>query len=212
MLHSQEVQWASKVIGVSSEYAQGNGAQYRPSQLLGKPNKLPQGESGASAWRSAQPDAGEEWIKVGFETPAQIRQIVIAENYGAGCVTSVVGYDTDNKEYTFYKAKPEASKRGAGMHRIWLPQLTTFKVCLLYTSPFYILLGVFPFIFVKQPTLNGVFVRGHRGIFAGAYLARKYAVGPSQSRNARKGFTASYVVGARARPFAGTFFYHDAPA
>ena len=128
VLHSQEVQWASKVIGVSSEYAQGNGAQYRPSQLLGKPNKLPQGESGASAWRPAQPDAGEEWIKVGFETPAQIRQIVIAENYGAGCVTSVVGYDTDNKEYTFYKAKPEASKRGAGMHRIWLPQLTAFKV------------------------------------------------------------------------------------
>jgi outer membrane protein OmpA-like peptidoglycan-associated protein len=128
LVQSQQLQWATKVLEFSSEFTEGNGQQYRTAQLLGKPNKLPQAESGASAWRSAQPDAGEEWVKVGFETPMEIRQVVIAENFGAGCVTNVVAYDTQNKEYSLYKSKPETSKRGAGMHRIWLPQLTAFKV------------------------------------------------------------------------------------
>jgi hypothetical protein len=128
LAQAQQLQWATKVLEFSSEFTGSNGHQYRAVQLLGKPNKLPQAESGASAWRSAQPDAGEEWIKVGFETPMEIRQVVIAENFGAGCVTMVVAYDNQNKEYTLYKSKPEATKRGAGMHRIWLPQLTSFKV------------------------------------------------------------------------------------
>lgn len=128
LAQAQQLQWATKVLEFSSEYTGSNGQQYRATQLLGKPNKLPQAESGASAWHSAQPDAGEEWIKVGFETPMEIRQVVIAENFGAGCVTNVVAYDTQNKEYTLYKSRPEATKRGAGMHRIWLPQLTSFKV------------------------------------------------------------------------------------
>lgn len=127
-VYAQQLQWANKVLAFSSEFSESNGQQYRATQLLGKPNKLPQAESGASAWRPAQPDAGEEWVKVGFETPIEIRQVVIAENFGAGCVTNVLAYDTQNKEYSLYKSKPETSKRGAGMHRIWLPQLTTFKV------------------------------------------------------------------------------------
>lgn len=128
LAQAQQIQWATKVLEFSSEYAASNGQQYRATQLLGRPNKLPQAESGASAWRSEQPDAGFEWVKVGFETPMEIRQVAIAENFGAGCVTDVVAYDTQNKEYTLYKSKPEATKRGAGMHRIWLPQLTSFKV------------------------------------------------------------------------------------
>lgn len=128
LAQAQQLQWATKALEFSSEYTGSNGQQYRATQLLGRPNKLPQAESGASAWRPAQPDAGIEWIKVGFETPMEIRQVAIAENFGAGCVTDVVAYDTQNKEYTLYKSKPEATKRGAGMHRIWLPQLTSFKV------------------------------------------------------------------------------------
>jgi len=125
---SQAPKWATKVLEVSSEYRLGNGQQYRAIQVLGKPNKLPQAESGASAWRSAQPDAGEEWIKVGFETPTSLRQVAIAENFGAGCVTKVIAYDSKNKEYLLYESKPEANQRSAGMHRIWLPKLTSYQV------------------------------------------------------------------------------------
>ncbi|WP_428666628.1 OmpA family protein [Runella sp.] len=125
---AQNEQWASNVLGVSSEYTAGNGQQYRAIQILGKPNKLPQGESGASAWRPEQPDKGEEWIKVGFETPIAVRQIAIGENSGAGCITTIFAYDTQNKEYNVYTGKPETTQRGAGMLRVWLPQLTTYKI------------------------------------------------------------------------------------
>lgn len=128
LAQAQQVQWATKVISFSSEYSAGNGQQYRAIQVLGKPNKLPQAESGASAWRAAQADTGEEWVKVGFETPTSIRQIVIAENFGAGCVTTVLAYDTQGQEYVLYKSKPEATQRGAGIHRIWLPKLTPYQV------------------------------------------------------------------------------------
>lgn len=131
MAQAQNEQWASKVIGVSSEYTGGNGQQYRAVQALGKPNKLPQGESGASAWRPELPDKGEEWIKVGFEIPLAIRQIAIAENAGAGCITAVFAYDAQNKEYIVYTGKPETTQRGAGMLRIWLPKLTAYKVTAL---------------------------------------------------------------------------------
>lgn len=128
---AQNEQWASKIIGVSSEYTSGNGQQYRAVQVLGKPNKLPQGETGATAWRPEQPDKGIEWIKVGFETPLSIRQIAIAENFGAGCITTIFAYDSQNKEYNIYTSKPETTQRGAGILRVWLPKLTEYKVASL---------------------------------------------------------------------------------
>ncbi len=128
---AQNEQWASKIVGVSSEYKAGNGQQYRAVQVLGKPNKLPQGETGASAWRPEQPDNGVEWIKVGFETPLSIRQIAIAENFGAGCITTIFAYDSQNKEYNIYTSKPETTQRNAGMLRVWLPKLTEYKVASL---------------------------------------------------------------------------------
>jgi len=128
---AQNEQWASKILGVSSEYTVGNGQQYRAVQALGKPNKLPQGETGASAWRPEQPDNGLEWIKVGFETPLFIRQIAIAENFGAGCITTIFAYDSQNKEYNIYTSKPETTQRNAGMLRVWLTKLTEYKVASL---------------------------------------------------------------------------------
>ncbi len=127
-LQAQSVQWASKVVGMSSEYTQGSGQQYRAVQVLGKPNKLPQAESGASAWRASSPNAGEEWLKVSFETPTAVRQVAIGENFGGGCIDKVFVYDTQGNEYQIYKSKNTTSERNAGMFRVWLPQLSTYKV------------------------------------------------------------------------------------
>ncbi|MFN4147107.1 MAG: OmpA family protein [Runella sp.] len=124
----QSIFWATKVLDVSSEYLGGQGQQYRAIQVLGKPNKLPQGESGASAWRPAQPDAGQEWIKVGFDTPTAARQIAIAENFGAGSVVQVFAYDSQNKEYLLYRNTEKTSARHAGMLRIRLGKPTPYKI------------------------------------------------------------------------------------
>lgn len=128
---SQQTYWASKVLGVSSEYTGGSGQQHRAVQLLGRPNKLPQAESGATAWRPATPDSGEEWLKVGFDTLMNVRQIAIAENFGPGCVTRVYAYDESGKEYTVYEAKAEQPSKFGRILGILLTAPTPYKVASL---------------------------------------------------------------------------------
>lgn len=93
--YSQDIQWASKVIEFSSELTP---IQYSAEQLLGKPNVLPAAGESPSAWTPDRPNS-KEFVKVGFETPIKIRQIVIAESYGPTTITNVYAYDATGKEY-----------------------------------------------------------------------------------------------------------------
>ncbi|MCB0505752.1 MAG: OmpA family protein [Cyclobacteriaceae bacterium] len=93
--YSQEIQWASKVIEFSSELTP---IQYSADQVLGKPNVLPAAGESPSAWTPDRPNS-KEFLKVGFETPIQIRQIVIAESYSPTAITSIYAYDVSGKEH-----------------------------------------------------------------------------------------------------------------
>ncbi len=124
-----QVQWASKIITFSSEYSSGNGQQYRASQVIGKPNKLPQAESGATAWRPNQEDSGEEWIKVGFDVPITVSQIAIVQNYGAGCVIKIVLSDEQNPAQENTITVAQSPKNPLFVYK--LPKPTTFKVASL---------------------------------------------------------------------------------
>ncbi len=101
-----DVQWASKVISVSSEYTDVDKAQspeFKAEQVLGAPNKLPSAGSSACAWSPMKPDNPEgDWIKVGFDKPMKIHQIVIAENLNPGSISKVAVYDIIEKEYVVY--------------------------------------------------------------------------------------------------------------
>lgn len=98
--HAQEVQWASKLVGFSSEFRKEEyGKEFRAAQALGPPNAiLPFGKS-ACAWSPYNADSNvEEWIKVAFETPQKSRQVLIVENFNQGCITQVIVYDDSGKE------------------------------------------------------------------------------------------------------------------
>lgn len=98
--HAQEVQWASKLVGFSSEYIkEANGKEYRAVQALGYPNTIPPFGESACAWSPYNADSNvEEWIRVGFENPQKARQILIVENFNQGCITRVFAYDAAGKE------------------------------------------------------------------------------------------------------------------
>ncbi|GAB2772594.1 hypothetical protein GCM10027275_14390 [Rhabdobacter roseus] len=98
---AQQVLWASKVLGYSSEYRPGQyGQEYRAIQILGIPNKLPDVGDSPCAWSPAQPNStNEEWIKVGFEKALPLRQVAIAENFNAGAIVRVYAYDEAGKEF-----------------------------------------------------------------------------------------------------------------
>lgn len=99
--YCQEVLWASRVLGYSSEHRPSQiGHAYRSKQILGIPNKLPDFGDSPCAWSPADADGrNEEWIKVGFDKTISLKQIAIAENFNPGAIARVYAYDPAGKEY-----------------------------------------------------------------------------------------------------------------
>jgi len=101
---SQTVQWASTVVGFSSEgkgepYTQ----QYKASQILGKPNRLPGTGDNPCAWSPLYPDgANDEWITVRFAQAIPVRQIAIFQSANPGAVTNVLVVDASGKETSVF--------------------------------------------------------------------------------------------------------------
>jgi len=125
-----KIQWASKVLGFSSERvdASNPGPQYRAIQVLGSPNKLPQIGESVCAWSTAGADTyAEEYIKVGFENPARIKQVSIGENWGSGAIIRVLAYDSTDREYIIHENKEYDPTEKGRMWNIIILQ-TEYKV------------------------------------------------------------------------------------
>lgn len=101
-VYAQEVQWASKVIEFSSQLTP---IQYSANQALGKPNVLPAGGQNPNAWAPDKPNR-HEFIKLGFERPASIQQIAIAESHNPSALYRVLLYDEAGKEYEVSTLNP----------------------------------------------------------------------------------------------------------
>jgi outer membrane protein OmpA-like peptidoglycan-associated protein len=112
---AQEVQWASKLVGFSSEFRKENvGQEYRAIRALGVPNTIPPFGESACAWSPYNADSNvEEWIRVAFDKPQKARQILIVENFNQGCITQVYAYDAAGKEVSVWTGSgPAASEVG----------------------------------------------------------------------------------------------------
>jgi len=124
------LQWASTVIGFSSEYENLYSLpQFKALQVLGKPNKLPSVGSSPCAWSPASEDArADEWIKVGYAMPTQIRQVAIAENDNAGTISHVYLYDEKGDEHLIYKNLDTKPVEPKGRMLNVFTDLTAYKV------------------------------------------------------------------------------------
>lgn len=102
---AQSVQWASRVIGASSEKKSDlPGEQYRASQTLGRPSKLPQLGETPCAWSPFYADGtADEWVQVAFDKPMRARQVVVAENVNPGAVVKVILFDEAGSEHVVYQ-------------------------------------------------------------------------------------------------------------
>lgn len=121
---AQSVQWASTVLGVSSQVSlKKNGAV----QLLGKPTALPQGGMNLGAWKPTNRTANE-YVKVGFANPKPIQQVLIAENYRSGGVLKVFLYDTKGKEHEIPRPDYVKQTQYPGIKSVVLDKITDFPV------------------------------------------------------------------------------------
>jgi OmpA-OmpF porin, OOP family len=119
----QVVQWASKVIESSSELTP---VQYSAQQILGKPNVLPAAGQNPNAWTPDKPRK-KEFIKVGFDIPAQIQQIAIAESNNPSGLYKVFLYDESGKEYLIQTLNPQTIPLKGRMLNIFMEK-TSYKV------------------------------------------------------------------------------------
>jgi outer membrane protein OmpA-like peptidoglycan-associated protein len=125
-----EVQWANRILGVSSQYpGAGVVGQYSAEQALGKPNVLPSHGSSACAWAPLKEDNRyEEFITLGFARPMAIRQVAVAENCNPGAIARVYVYDEAGTEYLLYRnlfTKPVPEE---GRMFCVITELTPYKV------------------------------------------------------------------------------------
>ncbi len=119
----QTVQWASSVLEFSSELTP---VQYSAKQALGKPNVLPAGGQSPNAWAPDKPNR-KEFLKLGFDTPMNIRQIAIAESHNPSAIYRVLAYDENGREYVVNTLNPMSVPLKGRMLNLFM-DLTPYKV------------------------------------------------------------------------------------
>lgn len=122
-LFGQTVQWAAKVVDVSSELTP---VQYSAQQALGKPNVLPAAGQNPNAWTPDKPKR-TEFIKLGYSNPIQIQQIAIAESFNPGSLYQVFVYDETGKEHLVNTFNPSVVPTQGRMLNVFMEK-TAFKV------------------------------------------------------------------------------------
>jgi len=120
---AQVVQWASKVIQFSSELSPG---QYSAQQVLGKPNVLPAGGESPNAWVPDKPNK-KEFLKLGFDSPLNVRQVAIAESYNPSAISRILAYDEAGSENVVYTLNPSSIPLKGRMLTVFI-EPTTYKV------------------------------------------------------------------------------------
>lgn len=121
--YSQDIEWASKVIDVSSELSP---KEFGSQQILGKPNVYPWGQDNPNAWTPKRPNK-KEYIKVGFAKPMKVRQIAVAESYNPSALQQIYFYDKNGGEHLIIEREPTVINRPGRFIRLFT-DLTDYEV------------------------------------------------------------------------------------
>jgi OOP family OmpA-OmpF porin len=126
IVNAQTIQWASKVVKVSSQRSTTKGGA--ANQALGKPNCFPQNEAGQSraVWKPSLKTA-QEFIQVSFDFPMKIKQVMVAENKRPGALVAIMAYDSLNNEFELKTFMPQFTALRKRIFSVILPE-TSFKV------------------------------------------------------------------------------------
>lgn len=117
-------QWAASATA-SSTYSDAAGqARFSAWQATGAPNVDQEGDNG-NAWASKTPDAGIEWINLGFTKAVAATGLRIRESAGAGAVIKVELIDPQGGVHPLWSGKDPT--KGLNYLMLTFPK-TDFKV------------------------------------------------------------------------------------
>ncbi|MDU0370669.1 OmpA family protein [Hymenobacter endophyticus] len=97
---AQHAVWASKVVAVSSQKAEGKEA-FSPEKVLGEPNATPLGQAHNEAWIPKK-EGSNEFIEVRFGKSLVAKQVTVVENFNPGAITKIELVDTRGQKHQVY--------------------------------------------------------------------------------------------------------------
>ncbi|WP_324673458.1 OmpA family protein [Hymenobacter sp. GOD-10R] len=100
---AQRAIWASKIVDVSSQKAEGKEA-FSPEKVLGEPNAQPLGQVSNDAWIPRK-EGASEFIEVRFGRSMLARQVTVVENFNPGSVIKIELVDTRGERHQVYENK-----------------------------------------------------------------------------------------------------------
>lgn len=125
---AQNVEWAAKVEGVSSEFVwKAAPGSYTAQTVLGEPSCFVYGKGVGIAWApSKQKSDVPEYLHVSFANAIQVRQIIVNELQNSGSLTHITLFDTEGVAHVGYDdPQPKPSPDGLFIYMI---PLTPYKV------------------------------------------------------------------------------------
>lgn len=131
---NEEILWASEVLDYSSQPIDGKVCAAR--EVLGKPNSmLPGGVLSATAWYPYSRNA-KEYVWVKFAKKIKAKQVIICQNYNAGGIISIEGFDDKLKPYLIVERNPSPvpAKTAEVLHYaipVDVPAIHAIKVTLI---------------------------------------------------------------------------------
>ena len=73
-----------------------------PEQVIGPPDTLEAGDR-STAWAAREPDAGAEWLQVGYEKEVEIAEVRVRETYNPGALILIAAVLADGSETLIWK-------------------------------------------------------------------------------------------------------------
>ncbi len=136
MLPAQEIIWADKLIGFSSQKGD---KLFAASQALGAPSRFPSHEFTPCAWMpSADKNEGNVFIHLGFSSPVNGQEIVLIQSYAPAVPLEIQVINADGSTLVIQGNTRAAgnrmryslnkTERIAAIRIIWLPSLTDFQL------------------------------------------------------------------------------------
>jgi len=123
------VQWASTLIGFSTEYSRKASAA---SQVLGAPDVWPGFGASDVAWAPSRPNSAlDEFVRVGFMEPISIRQVAVAETLNPGCIYKIIAYDEQGAKHELYEDRNMGQRSffpGSRLFTVVLDEPTPYRV------------------------------------------------------------------------------------
>jgi hypothetical protein len=94
------------------------GPSWSPGQAAGAPDTRGHGDF-RTAWASADPDGGKEWLQLSYRESAEIGEIVIHESYNPGAVSRVLALMPDGSERVLWEGTETTAQPGQNLDSVF---------------------------------------------------------------------------------------------